>query len=141
MYKTVLLPIDLAHRESWEKALPTALEIAGNGGEVHLLGIVHEVGSAMVASFLPEGFEVEALEKMKAGMDEFAADHAQNGTPIHVLVGHGHVPETILKVAAKIDADLIVMAGHSPTELTSMLVSSYAGKVVRNAPVSVMVVR
>ena len=141
MFKTVLLPIDLAHTESWEKALPTALEIAGDGGEVHLLGIVHEVGSAMVASFLPKGFEIEALEKMKAGMEDFAAKHARNGTPIYVRVGHGHIPETILKVAAKVDADLIVMAGHSPTELTSMLVSSYAGKVVRNAPISVMVVR
>ena len=141
MFKTVLLPIDLTHTESWERALPAALEAAGDGGTVHLLGIVHEVGSAMVATFLPKGFEKEALARMKSEMEDFAAGHARNGTPIEVHVGHGHVPETILGAAEKTGADLIVMAAHPPHELTSMLVGSYAGKVVRNAPISVLVVR
>lgn len=141
MFRTVLLPIDLNHSESWEKALPAALDAAGEGGTVHLLGIVHDVGSAMVATFLPKGFETEALKQMQAALENFAATHARGTTPIKAHTGHGHVPETILRTANAIQADLIVMAAHPPNELTSLLVASYAGKVVRNAKTSVMVVR
>ena len=81
----------------------------------------------------------QKLHKMKEALQTFAAKHAQSRIQTHV--GHGHVPETILKTAEDIGADLIVMAAHPPNELTSMLVGSYASKVVRHAPISVMVAR
>ena len=56
-------------------------------------------------------------------------------------MGHGHVHETILKVAKKLGADLIVMASHPPDDLRSFLVGSSAEKVVRHADVPVLVVR
>lgn len=143
MHENILLPIDLNHKASWSKALPQAVKLAGQNGRIHLLGIVQDVGSSMVATFLPKGYEKKALEAMKVNLDQFARKHAAEaeGIAVSTHVGHGHVAETILKTAKKLSADVIVMASHKPDELRSMLISSYANAVVRHSPVSVLVVR
>jgi nucleotide-binding universal stress UspA family protein len=141
MHDNVLLPIDLQHPESWEKALPVARRLIGGTGTIHLLGIVQDFGSSMVATFLPKGYEEKALHAMKKALDDFAATHFPDGSRVRVHVGHGHVAETILKSAARFGADLIVMASDKPDELRSILVSRDANAVVRHSPVSVMVVR
>lgn len=141
MHDIVLLPIDLQHPESWAKALPAAKRLAGDRGVIHLLGIVHDFGSSMVATFLPKGYEQKILQRMKEELDAFAADHFDDESRVRIHVGHGHVAETILKAAAKYGADLIVMASEKPDELRSILVSRDANAVVRHSPVSVMVVR
>lgn len=141
MFDNVLLPIDLNHRASWELALPMALRVAGPSGRLHILGIVHDLGMAMVAGFLPEGFEKKALQRMKADLDAFAAKELPAGANAEVHVGHGHVPETILHVAGDLGADLIVMASHPPDELRSFLVGSSADRVVRHSEIPVLVVR
>ena len=141
MFEKVLLPIDLNHPESWEVALPAARRCAGADGEIHLLGIVHDLGLAMVASYLPEGFEKNAMEKLKAELEDFAASLANDGETIGVHVGHGHVPETILRVADHIGANLIVMASHAPNDFQTRLVGSNADKVVRHSKIPVLVVR
>ncbi|MCF3972949.1 universal stress protein [Paracoccus salsus] len=141
MHENVLLPIDLEHEASWSKALGEAQGLVAEGGTLHLLGIVPDIGSSMVATFLPRGFEIKALDNMKVALDSFAA--AQVGEKIRVVthVGHGHISETILKSAAEVGADLIVMASHKPDELRSFLISSQANSVVRHSPVSVLIVR
>ena len=138
MFDKVLLPIDLNHTESWQAALPMATRCAGSGGEIHLLGIVHDLGVAMVSSYLPEGFEKKAMENLKAQLVEFAASEAPDAK---VHVAHGHVAETILRVGADIGADLIVMASHPPNDFKTMLIGSNADKVVRHATIPVLVVR
>lgn len=137
MFKVVLLPIDLGHDASWSKALPMAKELAA-GGELHLLGVEPDIGASIVSSFLPEGFEAKALKELEARLSAFAAKNAPHARS---HIGLGHVAQTILTKAEKIGADLIVMASHPPDELRSMLVGSQAGKVVRNAPIPVLVVR
>ncbi len=141
MFDKVMLPIDLNHPASWEKALPMALKVAGSSGEIHVLGIVHDLGAAMVAAYLPEGFEEEALERMEADIETFIANNVPKGVKSSPHVGHGHIPETILGTAKKIGADLIVMASHPHSDLRSLLVGSYADRVVRHADVPVLVVR
>lgn len=141
MHENVLFPIDLQHEASWSRALPVARKMAGEGGTLHLLGIVPDIGSSMVATFLPKGFEVQALSGMKEALDDFVDAQFPKDARIAVHVGHGHVSETILKWAEDLKADVIVMASHKPDELRSILISSHANSVVRHSPVSVMVVR
>ncbi|MFV0301741.1 MAG: universal stress protein [Paracoccus sp. (in: a-proteobacteria)] len=140
MHDNVLLPIDVNQPASWKKALPAAIRQAGQGGTIHLLGIVQDFGSSMVATFLPKGYEKKVLEAMKVSLDDFAVANSKD-VQIVTHVGHGHVAETILKTAKKLGVDLIVMGSHKPDELRSMLISSYANAVVRHSPISVMVVR
>lgn len=141
MHENVLLPVDLNQKASWKKALPDAIRMAGDNGTIHLLGIVQDIGSSMVATFLPKGYEKKALEKMKETLDNFAVREIPEGVTVQTHVGHGHVAETILKSAKKYGCDLIVMSSHKPDELRSLLVSSHANAVVRHSPVSVLIVR
>ncbi|MGD1882055.1 MAG: universal stress protein [Paracoccaceae bacterium] len=141
MFDKILLPIDLGHPESWEKALPMARQCAGQSGEIHLLGIVHDLGVAVVSSFLPPDFERKAMEKLKADLTDFADTHQSGSVSLKPHVGHGHVPETILRLADQIRSDLIVLSASPPNELKTMLIGSHASKVVRHATMPVLVVR
>lgn len=142
MHDNVLLPIDLEHDASWSRALPAAKALVAEGGTLHLLGIVPDIGSSMVATFLPKGFEVKALERMKEGIDRFADEHASGGgMTVKTHVGHGHISETILKWAEDLKVDTIVMASHKPDELRSIMITSHANAVARHSPVSVMIIR
>jgi len=123
MFKNILLPIDLNHDGSWEKALPTALHMAGAQGRLHVLGIVHDLGAAMVAAYLPADFEKTAMERLKADLQAFVA------------------AKTILRTATHVGADAIVMASHPPHELQTLLIGSNADKVVRHSEITVVVVR
>ena len=141
MFDKVLLPVDVTHPESWEKALPAARRCAGPSGEIHLLGIVHDLGSAVVSSFLPAGFEKQAMERLKADLTALAQREFDADARVETHVGHGHVAETILRIADQLSADLIVMASHPPHDFQTLLVGSNADKVVRHAPIPVLVVR
>lgn len=141
MFNTVLLPIDLQHDGSWREALPIACSLLARGGTLHLLGIVHDVGNAWVASYLPKGFEQKALEQMKTDLNSFAVREARDAANVATHVGHGHVAETIVSTAEKLGADLIVMASRSPDELRTFRIGSQGDRVVRHSPVSVLIVR
>lgn len=138
MFDKILLPIDLNHSESWETALPMARRCAGGKGEIHLLGIVHDLGAAMVSSFLPDDFEKTAMKNLKAQVVEFASSNVPEAT---AHVAHGHVAETILRIADDLGADLIVMSSHPPNDFKTMLIGSNADKIVRHATIPVLVVR
>ncbi len=141
MFDNVLLPIDLNHPASWERALPIAVKLCGSSGTLHVLGIVHDLGAAMVSSYLPADFEQHALQNMKAELDTFMEKVVPEGVTAVAHVEHGHVPEHVLTAAERVHADVIVMASHPPDDLRTMLVGSYADKVVRHSSVPVMVVR
>ncbi|WP_413717980.1 universal stress protein [Silicimonas sp. MF1-12-2] len=141
MFDKILLPVDINHPESWANALPAAKRCAGEGGEIHLLGIVHDLGSAMISSYLPENFEQTAMENLKAKLEELAASELSSSDKFETHVGHGHVPETILRIAEQIGADLIVMASHPPNDFQTLLVGSNADKVVRHSPIPVLTLR
>ncbi|MDX5401236.1 MAG: universal stress protein [Rhodobacterales bacterium] len=141
MFRNILLPIDIEHPESWEKALPMAVELTGTEGTLHLLGIVHDIGSAWVAGALPRDFEAQSLQSMKSSLNAFAAERLPGNMRVKTHVGHGHVAEHILKAAGTIGADLIVIAAHHPDDLRTLLIGSNSGKVVRHAKIPVLTVR
>ncbi len=141
MFNKVLLPVDVNHTESWEKALPAALQCAGPEGEVHILGIVLDLGAAVISSFLPQDFVQHAMEDLKGKLAELAEKEVPAGRQVEVHVAHGHVPETILRVADHLGADLVVMASHPPNDLQTILIGSNADKVVRHATIPVLTVR
>ena len=110
-------------------------------GKLHLLGIVHDVGNAWVASYLPRGYEKRALEEMKTQLGAFVARELPGVTNVVTHVGHGHVAETVVAMAEKVHADLIVLAANAPDELRTFRISASADRVVRHSPVSVSIVR
>ena len=141
MFKSILLPIDVQHDASWKKAIPVARQLLDADGVLHLLGIVHDVGNAWVASYLPRGYEQKALAAMKTSLGELVAREMADDARVRTHVGHGHVAETILDMSEKIGADLILMASRAPDEMRTFRVGSQADRVVRHSPISVMILR
>ena len=141
MYKNILLPVDLNHESSWQKSLPVALGLCGSfSAKLHVMTVVPDFGSAYVAGFFPADFEQKALDQTQAALAKFVDGNVPDGVEIQRIVANGTVYEEVLSKAGEIGADLIVMASHRP-ELQDYLLGPNAARVVRHAPISVMVVR
>lgn len=141
MYTSVLLPLDLNHKGSWESALPAALDIAEKyGAHLHLVSIVPNVSMSIISQYLPENFEKTAIKEAGAALREFAAQNAGGNVKTSCHVAHGVVREEIVKAADRLRCSLIVMAPHRP-ETLDILISPKTDYVVRHFKGSVLVVR
>ncbi len=136
MYKTILVPIDMAHIEKGKAMIDIAMVQGDKDTQTILLNVVEEL-PAWVASQLPSGVLDEsrqsALKELKA-----IADTANINVDVEVRAGHPY--KTILEVADKSGAELIIVASHQPG-LEDYFLGSTAAKIVRHAKCSVLVVR
>jgi universal stress protein F len=136
MYKTILVPIDMAHIENGKAMIDIATAQGNKDTQTILLNVVEEI-PVWVASQLPVGMLDEsrqyALEKLKA-----LADTANINVDIEVRAGHPY--KMILEVADKSGAELIIVASHQPG-LEDYFLGSTAARIVRHAKCSVLVVR
>ena len=139
MYASILVAIDIDDPQSCSKALPIARELADRSqAKLALVHVVSEVSLELEAdrsSFLLRNILETARARLLGIGDEFGitdpdAIHLPTGT-----VHHG-----VLETAAQIQADLIVIGSHRPG-LKDYLIGQNAARVVRHAPVSVLVAR
>jgi nucleotide-binding universal stress UspA family protein len=141
MTKKILVPVDLAHEESW-RVLPQALaEARLREAELHLIAVMPDFGSVLVADQFPQGFEYDMLQKARARLVELREQSLPADIPCEVHIGHGHAAEQIIAWADKLQVDLIILASRRPDALRTLFVGSVAEKIVRNANHSVLVVR
>lgn len=140
MFNKILLPIDLSAEHSWRKALPSALEVLKEGGELHVVTVLPDIGASMVGQYFREGYMEEALHNAGEALSDWVGANVPENVTVHPHVLSGRIYTEILSAANKVEADLIVMASHSP-ELTDYLIGPNASHVVRHAPQSVMVIR
>jgi nucleotide-binding universal stress UspA family protein len=126
----------MAHAEKGKAMIDIAKAQRGEDAQVILLNVV-EVVPAWVASQLPSGIldksRQSTLEELRA-----IADAANINADVEVRAGHPY--KTILEVADKTGAELIIIASHQPG-LEDYFLGSTAAKVVRHAKCSVLVVR
>lgn len=141
MYKDILLPVDLNHDSSWQRALPVALEYAkAFNSRLHIMTVIPDFGMAMVGSYFPEDFEAKHREEANTRLHQFVKDHVPAEVQVQHIVGEGTPYKEILRMAEDIEADLIVMAAHRP-ELRDYFLGPNAERVVRHFERSVLVVR
>lgn len=136
MYKTILVPIDMAHVVEGKRIIDVAVEHVAEDAKIILLNVVDEIPNWAAIS-LP----AEIMEKnIKSSQDELKAIATASGIKMEVEVRTGHSYNTILDVAEEKGADLIIVASHRPG-LQDYFLGSTAAKVVRHARCSVLVVR
>ena len=141
MYKSVLIPVDLNVESSWHKALPTAMALCrAFGAELHIMTVVPEFGSPMVAQYFPVEYEKKAMELADEKLQELVGESDTDGVSVQHSVASGTIYEEIINMADAVKADLIVMASHRP-QLSDYLIGPNAARVVRHAGQSVLVVR
>jgi len=141
MTKSILLPVDLNHESSWNKAILQAVSLAkANGADLHVLTVIPDYGSSMVGSFFPDGFADKALEETKAALDALVAKHIPAGINTTAHAVHGTIYKRILATADDNGCDLIVLGSTRPS-MQDYLLGPNAARVVRHAKQSVFVVR
>lgn len=141
MFKTILVPIDLAEPASSTRALKAAIGMArDHGATLHAVSVVPDVGMSIVGSYFPKDFETRAIEETKSNLRAFLQEVAPDDVPVKGHVAHGGIYQEILHIAGTLSADLIVMASHRPA-MRDYLLGPNAARVVRHASQSVLVVR
>ena len=140
MYKSILVPIDLADTDLAKPAIATATTLSQNwSGSVRLLNVL-PMTPVMLAEYVPADFDVQQRETSEEALAIIARESGVDAERISSAVRQGGIYHEILEEAAKIKADLIVMTSHRPAMRTYFL-GSNAGHVVRYAKCSVLVVR
>lgn len=136
MYKTILVPIDMAHVAEGGKIVDIAKSHADNGAKIILLYVVEEIPN-WAASAIPAGIIDKSKEESRQLLETLAESSGPN---VEARIRSGHAYNTILDEAEKTGADLVIITSHRPG-LQDYLLGSTAAKVVRHANCSVLVVR
>jgi nucleotide-binding universal stress UspA family protein len=140
MFKTILVPVDLAEPATAEPAIARALDLARqSGGTVRLLS-VRSLVPVTYMEFVPATFETDRQEEVEAKLAEIAARLDLPADRVSTKVRLGSVYNEVLEEAEATGADLIVVGSHRPTMATYLL-GSNAATIVRHARCSVLVVR
>jgi len=141
MYKSILLPIDLNEKSSWEKSIPVAIDMAKTyGASVRVMTVIPDYGKSIVGSYFPADFSDKALADTSAALEKLVGDAFPADVTVESIARHGSVYKEVLEVADSTGADLIVLASHRPAR-SDYLLGPNAARVVRHAKQSVFVVR
>jgi nucleotide-binding universal stress UspA family protein len=140
MYKSILVPVDLAEAELADPAVAAAVSFAKiSGGAVRLV-YVRSLVPITYMEFVPADFDAEQQEDAEAKLAAIAAkiDLPESQVSAKVLIGSVH--GEVLAEADASGADLIVIGSHEPGML-AYVIGSNASAIVRRAKCSVLVVR
>lgn len=153
MFRSILLPVDLASEASWRKPLALALQLARQGGEpggepgggqggatLHAMSVVPDFGMSIVGSYFEAGFEKRVIDETAEKLAAWAAEQVPGDVKVETHVAHGRIYEQLLRAADKLGCDAIVLGAHRP-DFSDYLLGPNAARVVRHAKQSVMVVR
>jgi universal stress protein G len=140
MYKSILVPIDLADTDLAKPAITTAATLAQTwGSTVRLLNVL-PMTPVMLAEYVPPDFDTQQRQSSEEAIAIVARESGIDGAHVSSVIRQGGIYHEILEEAAAMKADLIVMTSHRPAMRTYFL-GSNAGHVVRYAKCSVLVVR
>ncbi len=144
MIATILVPLDGSPFA--EAALPSARWIASRAGARLHLFLAHQpvpvfvgVGEALAGASAPD---MESQDQERG----YLVDTAKRlglvgGGPVETGVGGAPAGASIVEAAARIGADLIVMATHGRGALGRLWLGSVADHVVRHATVPILLIR
>ncbi|MCP4937416.1 MAG: universal stress protein [bacterium] len=136
MYNTIVIPVDIAHQERFEKMIDVTRKLANENARVILTNIVEEIPK-YIATELPNDLITKSERVAKSKLTELAK---LSNFDAQIDVRSGHPSKSILEVAEENDADCIIVASHHPI-LVDYLLGSTAARVVRHAQCSVHVLR
>ncbi len=140
MYKSILVPIDLAESELSDPAVRAAVSFAeASGGTVRLI-YVRSLVPITYMEFVPADFDAEQQSDAEAKLAAIAAKVPLPAEQVSAKVLVGSVHGEVLAEAEAAGVDLIIIGSHEPGMLAYVL-GSNASTIVRRAKCSVLVVR
>jgi nucleotide-binding universal stress UspA family protein len=140
MPRSILMPIDLTDKDSWQAALREALLMVGDDGILHVVSVLPDFGLAQVSGYFKKDYEKAALAAFGKAMRDWINDNVPDSVDVHPHILHGTIYDEILRAAEKLAVDVIIMGSHRPV-FRDYLLGPNAARVVRHASCSVYVVR
>lgn len=136
MYAKIIVPVAMDQLERGEQILKKAMGLLTEGGEIVVVNVIEIPTSYISIEFPAAMVEIE----IKRSEERLALLCDQLGLKAMIDIRYGGSAREILAAAAEHGADLIVVASHRPG-LANYLLGSTADRVVRHAPISVLVDR
>lgn len=141
MFKTVLLAVDVNDPKGSQRPAETAQQLAkSDGATLHIMNVVPDFGMSIVGSFFTKDHNTQIMAEAKAALEDWVQglDTVPDDTVLHV--DQGTIYEQVLKEAAQINADAIVVGAHK-SQLKDYLIGPNAARIARHAQQSVFIVR
>lgn len=140
MFKSILVPIDLADMEVARPAIKAAVELAeASGGSIRLVS-VRSLMPVTYMEYVPADFDMTAKADAEREMAGIVAEIPLPSGRVDSVVRLGSIYGEVLEEAKDWNADLIVVGSHRPS-MATYLIGSNAKTIVRHAPCSVLVIR
>ncbi len=138
MYRSIVIAAALFNEGATTRAaLKKAQKLLDTGGKVTLVHVIDEV-PGYVAAAIPKEHMTARRSEVE---DQLAAIAAEaDGLDVSTIIREGQPSASILGAAQEAGADLIMIASHKPG-LSDYFIGSTAARIVRHAPVSVLVTR
>jgi nucleotide-binding universal stress UspA family protein len=140
MYKSILVPVDLAEAELAAPAIAAAEAFAAASDGTIRLVYVRALVPITYMGFVPADFDAGQQAEAEAKLAEIAAKVNLPAERVSAKVLVGSVHGEVLAEADASGADLIVIGSHEPGFL-AYVIGSNASTIVRRAKCSVLVVR
>ncbi len=142
MYKRILVPIDLQEDDRVRRlALNRAVEMCRfYKASLYVLTVVPDMGMPIVAHYFPPDAGEKIVVEAEHMLHELVGTHIPDDIEVRHVVAQGTIHRRILRLAEKIEADLIIMPAHR-MKLQDYLLGTNTARVVRHAKCSVLVVR
>lgn len=137
MFKTIVVPVDLLHKEALSKTLTVARDLARTySAKLYLVGVTTETPSAVAHT--PQEYEA----KLRGFAEELSDE---TGITVHPYPITSHdlkidLESRLMTACDDVGADLVVMASHVPG-MAEYVFASNAGYLASHAKISVFVVR
>ena len=130
MYKTILVPVDLAEPAASEGALATAARLADAGDGTIRLIYVRPLMPVTYMEYVPASFEQDQQREAEEKLGDIAASVPLPKERVSAVVRLGSIYHEVLAEAEDAGADLVVVGSHRPTMATYLL-GSNATTIVR----------
>lgn len=140
--RKILVPLDFS--EHSKKALQTAIALAkGVGAEIHLLHVLHYPVQIAVPGqiAIPQDLWTEIRDAAARKLEKAAKTVQEDGVSCETHLSEGPSAHSVVELAEKIDADLIVMGTRGLSGLKHVMLGSVAERTVRLAHCPVMTVK
>ncbi len=147
MLKSILVPLDGSPLA--ETALPYALQIVEDGGEITLLRVIDETPAIIEDSplflntsdnIIEQQQKEDLLKHAKDYLARVVAHLDQTNLKIEMVALHGKPADEIIDIAKNSRIDVIVMSTHGRTGLSRWVIGSVTQKVITATKCPVFIV-
>jgi universal stress protein F len=141
MFKNIIIPVDLADKQSLKAILPSVLNFVNAfNSKIHLIHIMPDFGMKMVEDYLPKHWMNEQKTRYNKIFEEIVEKYVPSGVDITCHIGRGAIYDEVIKYSEAINADLIMISAVRP-QLRDYMLGPNASKIVRHSSISVLVIR